>query len=167
MGSILSPGELLEIASTLYGTSQARRFLMEKAEIDSQLAELAQRLEPASFLRERIEGCIGDDGEMLDSASDNLRSIRNRMRSLQSRIREKLDSIIHSVRYQKVLQDAIITIRNGRYVVPVKSEFKGLLPGLVHDQSDLVACSLSQRRGEVNNRLQQLGSEETEKSERI
>ena len=169
MGSILSPGELLEIASTLYGTSQARRFLMEKAEIDSQLAELAQRLEPASFLRERIEGCIGDDGEMLDSASDNLRSIRNRMRSLQGRIREKLDSIIHSVRYQKVLQDAIITIRNGRYVVPVKSEFKGLLPGLVHDQSGSGATLFVEPAAvvEINNQLRQLESEETEEIERI
>lgn len=169
MGSTLSPHDLLEIASTLYGTSQARRFLMEKAEDESQLAELAQRLEPALPLRERIETCIGDDGEILDSASDTLRSIRNRMHNLQGRIRDRLDSIIHSVRYQKVLQDAIITLRNGRYVVPVKAEFKGLLPGIVHDQSGSGATLFVEPQSvvEINNQLRQLEAEESEEIEKI
>jgi DNA mismatch repair protein MutS2 len=169
MGSILSPADLLDIASTLYGTSQARRFLLEKAEAESQLAELAQRLQPALPLRERIEACIGDDGDILDSASDALRSIRNRMHSFQGRIREKLDSIIHNVRYQKVLQDAIITLRNGRYVVPVKAEFKGLLPGLVHDQSGSGATLFVEPAAvvEINNQLRQLEAEENEEIEGI
>lgn len=169
MGSILTPEDLLDIQSTLYGTNQARRFLLEKAEVASGLMELAQRLDPAVTLRERIEGCIGDDGEILDSASETLRSIRNRMRSLQGRIREKLESIIHSSRYQKVLQDPIITLRNGRYVIPVKTEFKGLMPGIVHDQSGSGATLFVEPAVavEINNQLRQLEAEETEEIERI
>ncbi|NMB12932.1 MAG: endonuclease MutS2 [Firmicutes bacterium] len=169
MGSTLSPEDLLEIASTLYGTGKARRFLMEKTGDSSQLRELAQRLEPAVSLRERIEGSIGDDGEVLDSASETLRSIRNRMRSLQGRIRERLESIIHSSRYQKVLQDPIITLRNGRYVVPVKTEFKGALPGIVHDQSGSGATLFVEPAAvvEINNQLRQLEAEEAEEIERI
>ena len=169
MGSLLSPQDLLDIASTLYGTSQAHRYLREKAQDASQLAELANRLQPALPLRERIETCIGDDGEILDSASDALRSIRNRMHSLQGRIRDRLDSVIHSVRYQKVLQDAIITLRNGRYVVPVKAEFKGLLPGIVHDQSGSGATLFVEPQSvvEINNQLRQLEAEEGEEIERI
>ncbi len=169
MGSILTPEDLLDIQSTLYGTSQARRFLLEKAEANSQLMDLTQRLEPAVSLRERIEGCIGDDGEILDSASATLRSIRNRMRSLQGRIREKLESIIHSSRYQKVLQDAIITLRNGRYVIPIKTEFKGLMPGIVHDQSGSGATLFIEPAVavEINNQLRQLEAEEAEEIERI
>jgi DNA mismatch repair protein MutS2 len=169
MGSILSPEEFLQIASTLYGTSKARQFLMKNVPDGFQLRELTQRLEPAVALRERIEGSIGDDGEVLDSASETLRSIRNRMRNLQGRIREKLDSIIHSNRYQKALQDPIITLRNGRYVVPVKTEFKGILPGIVHDQSGSGATLFVEPAAvvEINNQLRQLEAEEAEEIERI
>ena len=169
MGSALSPESLLEIASTLYGAGRARRFLLDKAQEDSALWELAQRLEPAPALRERIERCIGDDGEILDSASDHLRMLRSRMRSLQGRIRDRLESIIHSSRYQKVLQDPIITLRNGRYVVPVKTEFKGLLPGIVHDQSGSGATLFVEPTAvvEINNQLRQLEIEEAEEIERI
>ena len=169
MGSALSPESLLEIASTLYGAGRARRFLLDKAQEDSALWELAQRLEPAPALRERIERCIGDDGEILDSASDHLRVLRSRMRSLQGRIRDRLESIIHSSRYQKVLQDPIITLRNGRYVVPVKTEFKGLLPGIVHDQSGSGATLFVEPTAvvEINNQLRQLEIEEAEEIERI
>ncbi|NMB44999.1 MAG: endonuclease MutS2 [Firmicutes bacterium] len=169
MGAILSPEDLLEIASTLYGTGEARRFLFANADEGSQLKLLADRLEPALSLREQIEKCVGDDGEILDSASEALRSIRNRMRSLQGRIREKLDSIIHSARYQKVLQDPIVTLRNRRYVVPVKTEFKGQLPGIVHDQSGSGATLFVEPAAvvEINNQLRQLEGEEAEEIERI
>ena len=169
MGSTLSPESLLDIASTLYGTGQVRRFLLDKAPEGSALQELAQRLEPAPGLRGQIEKCIGDDGEILDSASSTLRMLRSRMRSLQGRIRDKLESIIHSSRYQKILQDGIITLRNGRYVVPVKTEFKGLLPGIVHDQSSSGATLFVEPTAvvEINNQLRQLEMEEAEEIERI
>jgi len=169
MGSTLSPESLLEIGSTLYCTGRVRRFLLDKAPEGSILRELAQRLEPAPVLQDQIERCIGDDGEILDSASSALRTIRNRMRSLQGRIREKLESIIHNSRYQKILQDGIITLRNGRYVVPVKTEFKGLLPGIVHDQSSSGATLFVEPAAvvEINNQLRQLEAEEAEEIERI
>lgn len=169
LGSILVPQELLDIASTLYGTGQARKFLLQKAQEGSRLVSLAQRLVEAPQLREEIERCIGQEGEILDSASPALRSIRRRIRSLQGHIRDKLESIVHSPRYQRALQDAIITIRNGRYVLPVKADYKGLVKGIVHDQSSSGATLFIEPAAvvEINNQLRQLEGEEKEEIEKI
>ncbi|NLK08726.1 MAG: endonuclease MutS2 [Firmicutes bacterium] len=169
MGSTLLPEELLDIAGTLHGTGRARRFLFDHTEHGTQLADLAERLEPALQLQKNIENAVGDDGEVLDSASDKLRSIRSRMRNLQNRIKDRLNTIVQSTRYQKVLQDAIVTLRNGRYVVPVKSEYKGSLPGIVHDQSGSGQTLFIEPQAvvETNNQLRRLEAEEDEEIEKI
>ena len=170
MGSTLSPESLLDIASTLYGTGQVRRFLLDKAPEGSALQELAQRLEPAPGLQGQIEKCIGDDGEILDSASSTLRMLRSRMRSLQGRIRDKLESIIHGSRYQKILQDGIIYLTERQICGSCQDpEFKGLLPGIVHDQSSSGATLFVEPTAvvEINNQLRRLEMEEAEEIERI
>ncbi|GAA3320836.1 hypothetical protein GCM10020331_033460 [Ectobacillus funiculus] len=86
-------------------------------------------------LERTINNCIGEGGEVLDSASDKLRTIRQQIRSAESRIREKLEGMVRSSNASKMLSDAIITIRNDRYVIPVKQEYRGHYGGIVHDQS--------------------------------
>src|SRR5690606_33087348 len=86
-------------------------------------------------LEEKIEKAIISEDEIADDASPKLSSIRRQKRVLAQNIKNKLNEIINSPNYQKVLQEAIVTVRQDRYVVPVKQEFKGSIPGVIHDQS--------------------------------
>ncbi|BBP91400.1 hypothetical protein BsIDN1_50180 [Bacillus safensis] len=86
-------------------------------------------------VRKEIESCIGDNGEVLDHATPALRTIRTQLRSLESKVRDKLESMIRSQLLQKMLSDTIVTIRNDRFVIPVKQEYRSNYGGIVHDQS--------------------------------
>ena len=92
-------------------------------------------LMPNKTLENRIFTSVMSEEEMADTASPELASIRRKIKSRAQAIREKLESMVRSTHYQKFLQDAIITQRNGRFVVPVKNEYRGEVPGLVHDTS--------------------------------
>ena len=106
---------------------------------------------------------------MADSASPQLASIRRKIRSASSRVREQLDKMIHSSVYQKYLQDPIVTLRGGRFVVPVKAECRGEIAGLVHDTSSSGATVFVEPMGvvEANNQVKVLQSEEQAEIERI
>ena len=132
LGGILDPSQLLSIGDFLYCVSQLKRYLGEE---EGSLAEFAQSLVSIPNLREDIERCIEHDGSVRDWASPELGRIRSKMRNLANRIRERLDSLVHSATMQKILQEPIVTVRNGRYVVPVKSEYRSKFQGIVHDQS--------------------------------
>lgn len=132
LGGILDPDQLLPISGLLYCSTQLQKYLGEE---EGPLATLALQLDSLPNLRKEIERCIDEDGFVKDNASPELNRIRNKMRTLANRIRERLDSLVHSSDMQKVLQDPIVTIRNGRYVVPVKSEYRNRFQGIVHDQS--------------------------------
>lgn len=121
------------------------------------------------FLEEKITNAIISEDEISDKASSTLADIRRKIRTASSKAREVLDKIIHSTQYLKYLQDAIVTQRDGRYVVPVRSECRGNVPGLVHDTSASGATVFIEPMGVVqaNNDIKLLRSKEEDEIERI
>ncbi|EKN65039.1 recombination and DNA strand exchange inhibitor protein [Neobacillus bataviensis LMG 21833] len=138
IGGVLSPHELNQIASTIHASRQMKRFIediaAERTEL-SILMEQVERIIPLTDLEQEIKHAIDESGEVLDSASDLLRTLRHQLRSNESRVREKLESMIRSSNASKMLSDAIVTIRNDRFVIPVKQEYRGHYGGIIHDQS--------------------------------
>ena len=132
-GGKLAPGELLDVAGTLHATDQFARRLSRWP--GPQLSAVREELEAAPALRERIERSIDPSGEILDGASPALRTARRRMRVAQDRLRERLGAMLRSTELAGAFGDAIVTQRAGRYVIPVRAEARGRVPGIVHDQS--------------------------------
>ncbi|MFC7061585.1 endonuclease MutS2 [Halobacillus seohaensis] len=168
IGGILSSLECLDIASTIYGGKQLKRFIedMEEPELLI-LRELIHDVLPLQELERKIKSRIDDHGAVMDGASEKLRTIRSRIRTSESRVRDRLDSFTKSK--SKMLSDSIVTIRNDRYVLPVKQEYRGSIGGIVHDQSASGATLFIEPQSvvEVNNQLQQARVEEKHEVERI
>jgi DNA mismatch repair protein MutS2 len=172
IGSTLSPHELLDISSTLYASRQVKKFIEELIEEELSipfLQKYSEKLIVLPDLEKRINYCIGDNGEVLDGASDKLRTLRQQLKTLESRAREKLENIIRSSSAQKMLSDAIITIRNDRYVIPVKQEYRSAFGGMVHDQSASGATLFIEPQSvvEINNTLNETKLKERQEIERI
>ncbi|WP_416827659.1 endonuclease MutS2 [Ectobacillus polymachus] len=172
IGSMLHPTELLAISMTMYGSRQMKGFIEEVVENHGEvpiLLSLTLRLTSLLDLEKEINACIGDGGEVVDSASDKLRSIRQQMRSAESRIREKLEGMIRSSNASKQLSDTIVTIRNDRYVIPVKQEYRGVYGGIVHDQSASGQTLFIEPQVvvDLNNSLQEARVKEKQEIERI
>lgn len=168
-GGLLNTTELLRIAETLRITRGVRQWRNKSAGIETSLDLLFSRLAENKFLEEKITSCILSEDEIADNASPELYDIRRKMRQASSKAREILDKIIRSSTYQKYLQDAIITQRSGRFVVPVKAECRGQVPGLVHDTSSSGATVFIEPMGVVqaNNDIRVLESKEQAEIERI
>ncbi|WP_078414936.1 endonuclease MutS2 [Priestia abyssalis] len=172
IGSTLGTTELLDVSSTIYGTRQMKKFIEELMEEEFSLPilqESAEQLTPLPQVEQSIKNSIDENGVMLDGASDKLRSIRQRLRTTESRIREKLESLIRSSSAQKMLSDAIVTIRNERFVIPVKQEYRNAYGGIVHDQSSSGATLFIEPQAIVtlNNELQEAKVQEKQEIERI
>ncbi|WP_096153068.1 MULTISPECIES: endonuclease MutS2 [Bacillus] len=172
IGGVLNTQELNEIAGTIYATRQLKKFLesLQAAEIAVPfLEQLIEEMVAIPELEREIKNSIDEYGEVLDGASDKLRGIRQQLRSTESRIREKLDSLTRSANAQKMLSDAIVTIRNDRFVIPVKQEYRGAYGGIVHDQSASGATLFiePQQVLELNNTLQEAKVKEKMEIERI
>ncbi|AOM82300.1 endonuclease MutS2 [Salisediminibacterium beveridgei] len=138
IGAQLNERELLDVASTIYVSRRFRSFVegMVEDEIElSILPELIATMTPLTDLEQEIKQAIDENGHVMDSASQELRQIRQQIRSLESSVRSKLENTTRSANGRKMLSDAIITIRNDRYVLPVKAEYRGHFGGIVHDQS--------------------------------
>ncbi|GGA38211.1 endonuclease MutS2 [Paenibacillus physcomitrellae] len=137
IGGTLSPHELHGIASTLYGARRVKRHLaaLHEDEPIPMLFQLTEDLSDQKALEDAIKRCIDDNAEVLDTASPALAQIRRELRGGEGRIREKLDTMIRSSNVSKMLQDQLITIRNDRFVIPVKAEYRSYFGGIVHDQS--------------------------------
>ncbi|HBK61536.1 MAG TPA: endonuclease MutS2, partial [Firmicutes bacterium] len=133
------------------------------------LSDLAGGIDVPETLERAIEGTISDSGEVLDSASPALRSIRSRIRSLNNRVRDTLDSIIRSSQWGKILQDQVVSIRNGRFVVPVRAEMRSQASGIVHDQSGSGATLFIEPMAvvELNNEIRTAVAQEEAEVERI
>ncbi|HET7082559.1 MAG TPA: endonuclease MutS2 [Candidatus Limnocylindria bacterium] len=132
-GGRLAPTDLLEIAETLRATEAFGARLDEWR--GRHLASVREELDDAPQLRARIERTVDDAGEILDSASAELGAIRKRLRTAQDRVRERLNTMLRSSTLAGVIGEAIVTMRAGRYVIPIRAEAKGKLKGIVHDQS--------------------------------
>lgn len=173
IGGVLSPNELIETASTLYASRQMKHFIEEMVEEEEvhlpYLAEYVGQITILTDEEKTIKRCIDDNGEVLDSASEALRSIRASKRSTEAKVREKLESIIRSSSAQKMLSDAVVTIRNDRYVIPVKQEYRGAYGGIVHDQSSSGATLFIEPQSvvDLNNSLNQIRVKEKQEIERI
>ena len=168
-GGVLTMGDLLKIAEvlrTLRGISEWRK---KSAGIKTVLDDRFDLLMPNQYLENRIMNAILSEEEMADSASPALADIRRKIRQASTRAREVLDHMIHSQTYQKYLQEPIVTIREGRFVVPVKAECRGDVAGLVHDTSASGSTVFVEPMGavEANNRVKVLLSEEKKEMERI
>lgn len=122
-GGTLSMGELLDIASLLRAVRSVAEWSQDAAEIEEMsISQYFAQLVPNKYFEELITSSILSEDEMADSASPQLADIRRKIRSASSGIKDKLDSMIHQASVVKYLQDAIVTIRDGRYVIPVKAE---------------------------------------------
>lgn len=167
IGGTLNIHELLDIASTIYAGKQIKLFFGSIEEDLPILKELADMVTPIQELEAEIRNCIDEHGYMMDSASAKLRSIRTTIRTNESRIREKLNDYTKSK--SNMLSDAIITIRNDRYVLPVKQEYKGAVGGIVHDQSASGQTLFMEPKAvvEMNNQLQEATLQEKQEIDRI
>ncbi|MGM0897241.1 MAG: endonuclease MutS2 [Bacillota bacterium] len=139
IGGSLSPVELMEVSSTIRASRILRHFLEGvDAEEDIKIPHFMEKKESMPILTQLehdINACIDDNGAVVDSASSELRSIRQSLRAQESRVREKLESLIRGRNASKMLSDSIVTIRNDRFVIPVKQEYRSHYGGIVHDQS--------------------------------
>ncbi len=168
-GSTLSMRSLLDIAATLRVIRGICSWKEKSALVETELDELFSDLCPNKYLEEKIETAILSDDEMSDNASPELKRIRRQMKAQDARIREKLDSMLRSAAYKDSLQDAIVTQRNGRFVVPVKSERRSEIQGMVHDTSGSGATVFIEPAFivEANNEIKVLESKERDEIDRI
>jgi len=168
MGGCLQPVELLQIASVLRCTRNMKVYCDEDDK-KTVLDPFFQSLTPNKYLEDRISGAILSEDEIADNASPELSDIRRHIRIQSSKIKDSLQKIISSPAYAKYLRDPIITIRQGRYVVPVKSEHKADIPGLVHDVSATGSTYFVEPMSAVNanNALRELELKEKKEIERI
>jgi DNA mismatch repair protein MutS2 len=169
-GGTLEGAAFLEIANTLRGTRRLRALLLKlDPEIYPLLVDLAEALPQVPALEEEIERTIGEDGEVLDSASPALRQLRREVMSASSRLQERLHQMVTSSQYAGVLQEALVTVRDGRYVVPVRADKRRDLPGLVHDQSASGATLYIEPMAvvDLNNRWREAQLAEREEVQRI
>ncbi|WP_342432524.1 endonuclease MutS2 [Neobacillus sp. FSL H8-0543] len=172
IGGVLSPHELVQVASTIHASRKMKRFIEEIAEERTEipiLMEQVERIIPLTNLEQTIKMAIDESGEVLDSASQLLRTLRQQLRSNEAKVREKLESMIRSSNAQKMLSDAIVTIRNDRFVIPVKQEYRSHYGGIIHDQSASGQTLFIEPQVivQLNNQLQDIRVKEQVEIERI
>ena len=168
-GGSLNPKELLDIAYCLRALRTLDEWRNHSSGVKTSLDFFFEGITSNKYLETKILSCIVSEEEIADKASDTLFDIRKKIRSKENSIREKLDSLIHSSHYQQFLQEAIITQRNGRFVVPVKAECRGNVPGLVHDTSSTGAKVFIEHASVVdaNNDIKVLQGKERDEIMRI
>ncbi len=168
-GSVLSMKELLDVASVLHVIRSIANWRSTNSGVETVLDVYFEALSPNKFLEDSITNAIISEEEMSDNASPLLQTIRRKIRTKESNIREKLDKLIRSSSNQKYLQENIITMRNGRFVVPVKNEHRAEISGLVHDTSSSGATVFIEPAAvvEANNEIKVLQAEERDEIERI
>ena len=168
-GAALSPKSLLAVVECMRATRSARTSLVKDREDTPILAGLASRLTTFNTLEQEITDAILSEEEIADRASTELFQIRRKIRASNEKMREKLNTMIHSSSFAKNLQDAIITMRGDRFCIPVKAECRANVPGLVHDQSATGATLFVEPMVvvELGNDLKQLRSQEQQEITRI
>ena len=168
-GGALNTRELLDIAGVLRCARRVKDYWNDQNDKETAIDHLFRSLRGNRYLEEKITTAILDEDEIADNASPELADIRRHKRNAASKGRQILQKIISSQTYSKVLQEAIITQRDGRFVVPVKAEHRGSMPGLVHDVSSSGATIFVEPMGVVqaNNELKELEAKEKKEIDRI
>lgn len=173
IGGSLSPMELMEVSSTIRASRILRQFfegIREEGTIQIPLfLEMKESMPILTQLEHDINMCIDDNGGVLDSASSALRIIRQQLRAQESRVRERLESLVRGKNASKMLSDSIVTIRNDRFVIPVKQEYRSHYGGIVHDQSSSGQTLFIEPDAVVqaNNEVRRLKMKEKEEIDRI
>jgi len=173
IGGAIQPAQLLDIESTLVSSRTLRVSLLRLSEgREDELAAVAQvarRLANLPMLEQAINRTISPSGEVLDTASPKLASVRSGIKEAHGRLIDRLNTLLYSEQWSRVLQEPIITTRNNRYVFPVKSDFKGQVRGIIHDQSGSGATVFMEPLAtvELNNTWRQLQLEEQDEIERV
>ncbi|MBP1993518.1 endonuclease MutS2 [Paenibacillus eucommiae] len=171
IGGMLNPAELLDISTTMFGARRLKRFIAAVHEEYSvpMLKEQADFLSENKALEDKINGCIDENAMIMDSASPALGKIRSELRTGEARVRERLEQMIRTPSTQKMLQDVLVTIRNDRYVIPVKSEYRSSFGGMIHDQSASGATLFIEPEVvmQLNNKLRELKLKEEVEIEKI
>ncbi|UOF92699.1 endonuclease MutS2 [Fodinisporobacter ferrooxydans] len=171
VGGRLTIEELLQVADTIGNGRRLKRLIRksaEEAEIPL-LLEFADSMYDLKDLEDEIRRCIDENGTVNNDASTTLRNIRYEIQEKQGRMKDKLDEILRSPHYQKMLQDPIVTLRNERYCIPVKADYRGAFPGIIHDQSASGATYFIEPAAivQMNNQLREKILEEQREIERI
>jgi DNA mismatch repair protein MutS2 len=168
-GKVLPPGDLLDVRDTLLAGRTLYRMLNRLENQLPHLAQLASRIRPCRALIEEINRCIDDQGDIRDEASPALARIRREVDIARDRIQTRLENIIQSSKNTSYLQEAIITRREGRYVIPIKTQYKDKIPGVVHDRSASGVTLFIEPLSAVdlNNAWRELQLEEEEEVRRI
>ena len=168
-GGMLNTRELLTIAGVLKAARTVRVYSKGEGEVPTEIDYLFRSLVGDKQLEEQITAAILSEDELADNASADLASIRRKIRLASTKIQETLRKLISSPTHSKVLQDALVTQRSGRYVVPVKAEHKNAIEGLIHDTSSSGATFFVEPKGVVdaNNEIRELEAKERAEIERI
>jgi DNA mismatch repair protein MutS2 len=168
-GAVLTTLELLEIRQTLIAARNLQRTIIRLAEAYPHLADIAQRIEECPGLVNEIGQAIDERGEVKNSASSTLARIRRDLETAHHRLMEKLNRIVVSSKNRQYLQEALVTQREGRYVIPLKAEFKGKIQGIVQDQSASGATLFIEPVAtvELNNKWRQLQLAEADEIQKI
>ena len=171
VGSTLSQLELLEISKVLDTALKVKSFGRGENDEDKtdSLTEYFNSIEPLSPVNNEIRRCIVSEEEIADDASSSLHTIRRSMKNANEKIRTQLNSMVNSQNMRTNLQDFVITMRNGRYCLPVKADCKGNVPGMVHDQSSTGSTLFVEPMAivQLNNELRELAGKEKDEIERI
>lgn len=171
LGASLNTAELLDIAGTIHGGWRLRKFIESLTEENNlpRLHGFSGQIERLNDIEEEINSCIDEHGVVVDHASSTLAQLRSQIRSTESRIKDRLETIIRSSSYQKMLQESIVTVRGDRYVIPVKQEYRHVFGGMIHDQSASGATLFIEPEAVVqaNNQLRELKLKEEREIERI
>ena len=169
LGAVLAPDELLDILTTMYAMREMKRFFKELEAEAPILKNWARSLEILGQLEKDLEHIVDEHGNLRDDASVELKRIRREIRSSQAKIKDHLAGLLHNNEYQKYFQEAIVTMRGDRYVLPVKQEYRQHFPGIVHDQSATGSTLFIEPMAVVNlnNDIKQLTAAERHEGERI
>ncbi len=171
IGGDLTAEQLLNIVTTIYAGKKTKRFInvLHEEHPVPILFSHAEMIRGLTQLEKSILACINEYGDIIDSASAELRKVRIQIRTLEGRIKEKLDNILRNSNIQKMLQESIVTLRNGRYVMPVKQEYRSAFGGMVHDQSASGATVFMEPEAlvQINNQLKEQQIKEEKEIERI
>lgn len=171
IGGMLNPAELLDISTTMFGTRRLKRFVLAVHEEYAipMLKEQVELLTENKQLEDKINSCIDENGVVVDGASPELGRVRSELRTGEGRVRERLEQMLRNSSVQKMLQDVLITIRNDRFVIPVKSEYRSSFGGMIHDQSASGATLYIEPEAivQLNNKIRELKFKEEVEIEKI